>query len=80
MQVHVGCEFRYESAVPTPTVWQVRPRPDGAPRVLTQSWETTPNVEISTYRDSFGNLCDRMTLPEGPSRVRYDANVEVPPT
>jgi transglutaminase-like putative cysteine protease len=80
MQVRVGCEFRYESAVPTPTVWQVRPRPDGAHRVLTQSWETTPDVEISAYRDSFGNLCDRMTLPEGPSRIRYDANVEVPPT
>ena len=26
MRLRVGCEFDYESAGPTPTIWQVRPR------------------------------------------------------
>lgn len=80
MQVRVGCEFDYEAAGPTPTVWQVRPRPDGPHRVLSQAWETTPAVGIATYQDPYGNLCDRMRLPPGLTRIRYDAIVEVPPT
>ena len=28
MRLRVGCEFDYESAGPTPTIWQVRPRAD----------------------------------------------------
>jgi len=80
MQVRVGCEFNYVSAGPAPTVWQVRPRPDGPHRVVSESWETTPLLVISEYLDGFGNLCDRMTLPEGRARIRYDALVEVPST
>ena len=80
MQVHVGCEFVYESVGPAPTVWQVRPRPDGQHRLAIQSWDTTPSLAITTYTDIYGNLCDRMTLPQGISRIHYDAVVEVPPS
>lgn len=78
MRVRVGCEFRFEAAFPTPTVWQVRPREDGPHRVVSASWETTPPVTTRSYRDLYGNVCDRLTLPDGTTTVRYDAVVEVP--
>lgn len=78
MNVRVGCEFGYESAAPTPTVWQVRPRTDGAHTVLSGSWETDPPVSVSSYADLYGNVCDRLILPGGPATVRFDALVEVP--
>ena len=78
MRIRVGCEFQYEAAGPAPAVWQVRPRPDGAHRVVTETWESP--VPSRSFLDGFGNLCDRLTLPEGPSTLRYDAVVEVPGT
>ncbi|HWC10513.1 MAG TPA: transglutaminase family protein [Acidimicrobiales bacterium] len=78
MRIRVGCEFEYEAAGPAPSVWQVRPRPDGAHRVLTERWE--PPAPSRRFLDGFGNVGDRLTLPEGASTVRYDAVVEVPGT
>jgi len=78
MRVRVGCEFQYYVPAPTPTVWQVRPRADPAQRLLSESWQTQPASPRSSYHDSYGNICDRLTLPAGQTVVRYDAEVEVP--
>jgi len=78
MRVRVGCEFHYDSAAPTPTVWQVRPRADAAQRLTGESWDAEPPLPRTSYHDAYGNVCDRMTLPAGHALVRYDAHVEVP--
>lgn len=78
MQLRVGCEFRYQAPSLTPTIWQVRPRPDGQHYVRAHCWSTTPNLVISSYRDVYGNLCDRMNLVEGDNLICYDATVDVP--
>jgi transglutaminase-like putative cysteine protease len=73
--VRVGCEFIYEAEA-NPSLWQVRPRPDGAHRMVRETWE--PPAAVQTYLDAYGNECDRLTLPVGQSTLRYDATVEVP--
>jgi transglutaminase-like putative cysteine protease len=78
MRLRVGCEFYYQSPAPTAAIWQVRPRPDDAHRLLSESWGGTPAMPSTFYLDAYGNICDRMSLPEGSSVVRYDAAVEVP--
>lgn len=78
MRVRVGCEFGYKAVGPTPTIWQVRPRPEGPHKQVSHSWETTPAVPMTSYVDVYGNLCDRLTLPEGPTSIRFDAVMEVP--
>ena len=80
MRVRVGCQFDHEASAPTPSLWQVRPRLDGHHQVVASSWTCSPFVASRSLLDRFGNLCDRLTLPAGPSRVRYDAVVEVPAT
>jgi transglutaminase-like putative cysteine protease len=77
MHVRVGCEFRYRAPAPTPTIWQIRPRPEG-PWLLSQQWRTTPALPVTTYFDVYGNACDRLTLGEGETVLRYEALVEVP--
>src|SRR5467141_3971481 len=77
MLVRIGCEFDYESPEKTPSLWQVRPRPDGDHRIVTQNWDTP--APTRTYVDAYGNSCDRLSLPRGRSLVRYDATVEVSP-
>ncbi|HEX2064150.1 MAG TPA: transglutaminase family protein [Acidimicrobiales bacterium] len=80
MRIRIGCRFDYEATGPTPAVWQVRPRIDGPHDVVASRWYTSPFVPARSYMDSFGNVCDRLTLPEGRSVVTYDALVEVPAT
>ena len=77
MRVRVGCEFQYDAAGPTPTVWQVRPRADPTQLLASELWETTPSTARSSYHDVYGNICDRLTLPVGQTLLRYDAQVEV---
>ncbi len=74
--VRVGCQFEYIAPETTPSLWQVRPRPDGEHRVVAESWE--PPAPARSYVDAYGNACERLILPPGRSRLRYDATVEVP--
>ncbi len=78
MRVRIGCRFDYDSPAPTPSVWQVRPRPDGDHGRVAETWESPEPSRV--YLDAYGNLCDRLTLPVGRASVRYDALVEVPST
>jgi transglutaminase-like putative cysteine protease len=74
--VRVGCQFEYVALENTPSLWQVRPRPDGEHQIVTERWE--PPAPARSYLDAYGNACDRLTLPRGRSVLRYDATVEVP--
>ena len=76
MQLRVGCEFAYDAAMPAPAVMLVEPHPDPEHTVVTERWETTPVLEHRTYLDGYNNRCRRLTLPQGPSTLRYDAVVE----
>jgi transglutaminase-like putative cysteine protease len=77
MQLRVGCEFQYESQSPTPALVLVEPHPDPPHRIVRESWETSPSTPRHGYQDLFGNCVERLTLPVGPSTLRYDAIVEV---
>jgi transglutaminase-like putative cysteine protease len=77
MLVRIGCQFEYQATEETPSLWQVRLRPDGDHRIVTETW--APPGPARTYVDAYGNGCDRLTLPVGESVLRYEATVEVPP-
>jgi transglutaminase-like putative cysteine protease len=77
-QLRVGCEFRYAAAVDTPAVFQVVPLDIGPAMVRTETWATDPDLPRHGYTDLYGNPCQRLTLPSGPSTLRFDAIVSVP--
>ena len=79
MQLRVGCEFQYQSLSPTPALVLVQPHPDPPHSVVTETWELTPPTNRHGYGDLFRNQVQRLTLPVGPSTLRYDAIVEVSP-
>ncbi len=74
-QVRVGCEFVYESAVDTPTIFQVEPRDAD---FVERSWSLVPDIDVRGYVDLYQNPCTRLILPAGRSTIRYDALVTVP--
>lgn len=77
MRLHVGCEFQYESAAPTPAIVLVEPHPGLANTIVDERWRIEPDLDRRGYRDVFGNQLRRVILPPGPSTLRYDAIVEL---
>ncbi len=68
----MGCTLGFETPQPVSAVLQVAPS-DTTVQVSAEHWET--GAEHHGYIDSFGNRCERMTIPAGASRVVYEAEV-----
>jgi transglutaminase-like putative cysteine protease len=77
-QLRVGCEFVHVAEVETATVLQIEPDSGGVATVVRQEWSAEPEIARHAYADGFGNACQRLTLPEGRSVLRYQALVTVP--
>jgi transglutaminase-like putative cysteine protease len=73
----VGCRFLHDMPAPTHAVLQVEPHPESGCRIVGETWDI-PGGTISVYSDIYANRCRRVTLPEGPSVLRYDAVVDAP--
>lgn len=77
VKLTIGCRLDHQVMESAPSLWQVRPRPDGDHRIVNERWE--PPAPARVYLDGYGNLCDRLILPAGTSTLRYEATVEVSP-
>jgi transglutaminase-like putative cysteine protease len=75
--VRVGCSFVHVATVPTHAVLQVEPRRDVGGTVVEDAWRNDPPATGTTYVDLYGNLCRRLTIPDGRSSLSYDALVEI---
>ncbi len=78
IEISVGCEFQATAPTDTSAIFQVVPRSAKRHWVVRQDWSSTPPIGIHDYIDVYDNLCRRLTLPEGQSKVRYDAVIHVP--
>ncbi len=79
MRVHVGSELTFEFPQTTPLIAMLNvhfsrisdlERPDHL--------VTDPSVPIQSYRDSFGNWCNRFVAPAGRFKIRTDTVVRDP--
>jgi transglutaminase-like putative cysteine protease len=77
-QVRIGCDFVYQAQVDTPTVWQVTPLGVDGVSIADERWTFEPDQAAHRYRDIYGNSCQRIVLPAGRSRIKYDAMATVP--
>jgi transglutaminase-like putative cysteine protease len=77
-RLRIGCEFTYEAAIRTPTVFQVQANDEPRVKVLTEEWSIEPEVDSHGYFDLYGNPCLRVVLPQGMSTLKYEALAVVP--
>ncbi len=73
MRLRLGCRLGYRLLAPTPMILLLNVHYSRAsdlerPDLLT----IDPVVPIESYRDGFGNWCNRLTAPEGPFTVSTD--------
>ncbi|HUP89710.1 MAG TPA: transglutaminase family protein [Longimicrobiales bacterium] len=73
MKLRVGFEMLYDFPQPTPMIMVLGTHFTRASDVIVPDFLTTdPVVEITPYRDMFGNWCSRMVAPAGRVRLAGD--------
>ncbi len=75
VRIGVGCEFRFDAAVPVPAVVLLRARSDGGVTVERETWDAQPNASFSDLVDTYGNHARRVVIGPGAAGLRYDAEV-----
>ena len=76
MRLEAGCQIGFEAAASTPVVLMLRPRSGGGQWVVKEEYLLTPSIPVVEYTDSYGNLCQRLVVPEGAFQVKTTAIVE----
>src|ERR1039458_3799244 len=70
MQIQVGYELVYEFPQPTPIILALNVHYSRASDIIVPDhMHSQPSVPIASYRDSFGNWCNRMVAPQGQVRI-----------
>jgi transglutaminase-like putative cysteine protease len=69
----VGCEFELETPQPLSAVIQVAPRPAPGVQLQRERWDS--DARHHGYLDAYGNRCERISVPEGRSRLAYEAEL-----
>src|ERR1700709_954880 len=77
MRLTARCKLTVECEQDCPVVAMLRPRSGTAQWVISERYELTPWAPATEYVDSFGNLCQRYTLPEGAARICVESEIEV---
>lgn len=74
MLIRYGYRMTIESQGPLPLIAQMSARPERKLDLRgTENFSTDPGVPYSTYLDTFGNYCIRLTAPAGPFTLTSNA-------
>ena len=76
VKLHVGSDITVRAASGCPIVAMLRPASGLAQWLSSETYAFDPWVPTTEYVDVYGNLCQRMVVPQGEMRLRVEATVE----
>lgn len=77
MKLKATCTMTVTAAVDTPIVAMLRPRSGQAQWVVSDSYELQPLAPVSEYVDNYGNLCQRIVIPQGVMNIKVEVVMQV---
>jgi transglutaminase-like putative cysteine protease len=77
LTVRVGCSLAYETTVPTPVLFVLKPRLEGGVLVMQEKLSFGIGQPSYEFQDSHGNITYRSTMMPGRNEIRHDALVAV---
>jgi len=75
MKLRVSCKLLFDISVATPFVLMLRPRSGAQQWVSHGELTVVPDIVVSEFTDSYGNLCQRLVAPPGPLSIYSEATV-----
>lgn len=76
MRLNAECYLSFDASTPTPAIFMLRPRSGKGQWVMREEYLLQPNVLVTEYTDGFGNLCQRLVVPEGKFSIHTAAWVD----
>ncbi len=76
VKLHVGCDIVVRATIECPIVAMLRPASGLAQWLSSETYAFDPWVPTVEYVDGYGNLCQRLVVPQGEMRLRVEATVE----
>ncbi len=75
MKLRTSCKLLFDISVPTPFVLMLRPRSGAQQWVARDELTIVPDILVSEFTDSYGNLCQRLVAPPGSLSIYSEATV-----
>jgi transglutaminase-like putative cysteine protease len=76
MRLNAGCKISFEANEPVPMIFMLRPRSGLGQWISREEYMIEPNVPVIEYSDSYGNLCQRLVIPQGFFNLQMSVCVE----
>ena len=77
MKLKASCTMTLSAPTDCPLVAMLRPRSGQAQRVVSSGYTLQPCVPVSHYVDIYGNLCQRLVVPQGTMHLVFEVIMEV---
>ncbi|MFT3991500.1 MAG: transglutaminase family protein [Luteolibacter sp.] len=74
------CKLTYQSSGDVPVIFMLRPRSGWAQWIMREDFHLYPQVAAVEFTDVYGNLCQRLMMPEGEFHVLVQVRANVPDT
>lgn len=75
MWLKVSCDLEFNIPTPLPFVLMLRPRSGAQQWVTREEYTLSPYVPVSEFTDEYGNLCQRLTAPQGNFSIMTSAEI-----
>ncbi|MFT4177378.1 MAG: transglutaminase family protein [Luteolibacter sp.] len=72
------CKLIYRTSEDVPVIFMLRPRSGWAQWIMREEFHLHPPVSAVEFTDVYGNLCQRLTMPEGEFHVLVKVRANVP--
>ena len=77
MKLKATCALTVTAASDCPMITILRPRSGQTQWIISDRYELEPWVRVSEFIDSYGNLCQRLIVPQGEMRIAVEVTIEV---
>ena len=77
MKLQAACRITVTAESDCPIVAMLRPRSGLAQRMVSSHFLLQPQVPTANYVDMYGNLCQRLVVPRGETRIEVEVVMEV---
>lgn len=77
MKLKATCSIHVSAASDCPMIAMLRPRSGQTQWIISERYEIEPPVPVTEFVDSYGNLCQRMVVPPGQTRILVEVTMEV---
>jgi transglutaminase-like putative cysteine protease len=76
VKLEVGCQISVKAEFPVPLILMLKPRSGWAQWVFREEYSFEPYTLVNEYVDYYGNICQRLTVPNGFFSIRATAGAD----